>query len=156
MAVTSAIIELASIFFIDRRLSREHNWLEKRGTFGDQIGEWLLESDGEGQPNNLDVLSSRFASAMVGNINRVDAGMKSGEVRHQKMIDNKIFGAMSAQNPDMRIVTRILTELGLEDLANAEDLPYVLNWLRKNQGLGFSPQQHSSSNQQSNKGRMQY
>jgi len=156
LAVTSAIIELASIFFIDRRLSREHNWIEERGTLGDQLGAWLLESDGEGQPTNLDVVSRRFASAMVGNINRVDAGMKSGEVRRQKMIDNKIFGAMNAKNPEMRVVTRLLEEIGLEDLANAEDLPYVLNWLRKNQGLGFNQMHNSSSKQQTSQGRMQY
>lgn len=111
--------------------------MDENGTAGEQIGEWLLASESEESPCNLDVLASRFASAMVGNLNRVEAGMKSGEVRHLRAIDNRVLEAVKTNNPDIRVATRILEELGLGDLTeNQEDLKYVLEKYGGMLGMG--------------------
>ena len=145
------MVEWISFHGIAKKIDAERLRMEENGTAGEQIGEWLLASESEESPSNLDVLVSRFASAMVGNINRVEAGMKSGEVRHLRAIDSRVLEAVKTNNPDIRVATRILEELGLGDLTeNQEDLKYVLEKYGGMLGMGNNgnPMQRSQSRSQ--------
>ena len=98
------------------------------------------------------MLASRFASAMVGNINRVEAGRSSGEVRHQSMVDNKIFAAVKENNPDVAELNFWLEKVGLGELADPAEMKYVIKALEK-YGLG-SLLGAKNTGSMSNNGRM--
>lgn len=130
-----AISELISFLLLRRQIRQEHDWVDSRGTVGEQIGAWLLFRESEEEPTNLDVVASRVGSAMVSSINRVEGGLKSGEVRHQNMVDNKILAAVKVHNPDVADINFWLEKLGLGELASPEEIKYVMRSLER-LGLG--------------------
>lgn len=121
---------------ITQRIDQQTAEWEERGTVGEQFGEWLLEPREDGV-NNLQAISSHVANAMVVGINSQAAGRASGDARHQKMVDNKLFNALSAANPDLGMIKAFLTKIGLEELATSEQLPYVMRFLKKSNLLPF-------------------
>jgi len=144
LAVTSAIIELASIFFINRRLSFEHDWIEERGDFGDQFHDYLIrrQDDNPENPTNLEVITDVFASRLVTGMKAQNAGLASGDARRQTMVTNKVFDYIAANNPDIALARKIGEKLGLED----DDLELVIHALRKF-GSGIVGSQHNPSSQ---------
>jgi hypothetical protein len=119
---------------------------EENGTIGEQLGNWLMFTEKEGEPTNLQVIAQAAGQAMFASANASMKGQMSGDVRHQKGVDGQIFEALENANPQMKAITIFLDKLGLGDLATPEELPYVLNWLQKNQALGGAMQNdgHSS------------
>lgn len=114
---------------------RAKQW-EENGSVGDQIGNWLTFTEKEGEPTNLEVLAQTAGRAMFSSASAsMKAGM-SGDVRHQNGIDKQLFAAMQNSNPEMKAISVFLDKLGLGDLASPEEMPYVINWLQKNQLLG--------------------
>lgn len=143
----AVIVEVYSIMAFNKKFNERAEWYEQRGDVGEQFGRWLLYSEKEGDPSNLDVLSRRFAHAMVVGVNAQVAGQKSGDVRRQSMVDNKLFSAIQQANPDAKAIGIFLEKIGLEELNVPEFMPMVLNYLRKNGGSSFSgsnPSSHSS------------
>ena len=56
---------------------------------------------------------------------------KSGEVRHQKAIENRVFQAVMDNSPEMKIGMKVLEQIGLGDLATPENLPALLQIVQK-------------------------
>jgi len=131
LAITSAIIELASIFFIDRRLTREHDFIEERGTFGDQLHEYLIHQDNPESPTNLQVIAQMFTHTMMTGFKAQNAGLASGDSRRANMVQNKVFEYIASNNPDIGLAKKIGEQLGLEE----GDLPLIIHALKKF-GLG--------------------
>jgi len=142
LALCSVIVELASILFIDRRLTREHDFLEERGTFGDQLNDYLIDKDTPEGPTNLEVITDVFASRLVTGMKAQTAGIASGDSRRASMVTNKVFDYIAANNPDIALARKIGEKLGLED----EDLELVIHALRKFGG-GIVGSQHNPSSQ---------
>jgi hypothetical protein len=102
-----------------------------KGEIGTQIGNWLLASEKEGEPSNIDVLSNMVGLAMAKGMRNAYAGEKSGDVRLQKGIDQRVFDAVKEANPELNLISVGLEKLGLGDLATPELLPYAAKALGK-------------------------
>jgi len=131
--ISSAVdmLQTFGIFRLKHRIeSAEKQWNE-RGDIGAQIGDWLLASEKDGEPSNIDVLSNMVGLAMAKGMRNAYAGEKSGDVRMQKGIDGKVFEAIQDANPEMKIIGTALEHLGLGDLNTPELLPYAAKALGK-------------------------
>lgn len=56
---------------------------------------------------------------------------KSGEVRHNKAIENRVFEAVIDKSPEMKIAMKALEQLGLDDLATPENMPALIQIANK-------------------------
>ena len=56
---------------------------------------------------------------------------KSGEVRHEKAIEKRVFEAAMEKSPELKIGLKVLDEFGLGDLATPENLPALLKIANK-------------------------
>lgn len=123
-----AVSELVAFILLRRQISREHDWIESRGTVGEQFGEWLTEpaSKEEGAPSNLAALSA-VAGTTIAKSMRMSA-MQEGSVdaRHFNSVDEKVFEALKDSSPEARLVAGVLEQLGLGDMVNEQDLPYIM------------------------------
>jgi len=111
---------------------------ENQPSIGDQIGDWLTakESDEEDAPMMIDVLAARIGKMFFQSQRFTTMQEGSVEARHFNGVDEKVFEALKNNNPEVRIVARILEELGLGDLVNEKDLPYVMQKYGRTLGLG--------------------
>jgi len=101
----------------------EPSWIEPRiegllGTF--------LEPNPEGK-NMVDLIGERLGASIKGGL----MGHRSGEVRHEKAIENRVFQAVVEKSPEMKIGLKVLDEFGLGDLATPENLPALLQIANK-------------------------
>jgi len=135
------VLEIVSVWLVNRRLKFEHDFMVERGTAGDQLGEWLTskESDEEDAPMMIDVLAARVGKMFFQSQRFTTMQEGSVEARHFNNVDEKVFEALKNNNPEVRIVARILEELGLGDLVNEKDLPYVMQKYGRTLGLGQNP-----------------
>ena len=75
----------------------------------------------------------------------------SGDKRHENMVENKTLEALEASDPEMKVLKGIFERLGLDDMWNPDDIPSVVNVLRKHGVLGggngaIAPRGNSRSN----------
>jgi len=106
-----------------RFFHNEPPWLEARiegllGTF--------FEPDENGQ-NMVDMIGNRLGASIKGGL----MGHKSGEVRHERAIEKRVFQAVVDKSPEMKIGLKVLDEFGLGDLATPENLPALLQIANK-------------------------
>ena len=101
----------------------EPPWLEERieslvGTF--------LEPDESGK-NMVDLIGVRLGASIKGGL----MGHASGEARHEKAIEKRVFQAVIDKSPEMKIGLKALEEFGLGDLATPENLPALIQIANK-------------------------
>ena len=118
LVVTVIVLILAWRFF-----HNEPPWLEERienllGTF--------LEPDEKGK-NMLDLIGERLGASIKGGL----MGHASGEARHNKAIEKRVFQAVVDKSPEMKIGLKVLNEFGLGDLATPENLPALMQIANK-------------------------
>ena len=106
-----------------RFFHNEPAWLEARiegllGTF--------FEPDKDGQ-NMVDLIGERLGRSIKGGL----MGHRSGEVRHERAIEKRVFQAVVDKSPEMKIGLKVLDEFGLGDLATPENLPALLQIANK-------------------------
>lgn len=144
VALIATSVEYLSFRGISQKIDEERAKHDAKGSIGEQIGDWLLYRENEGEPSNLDVVADRVAHAMVVGVSAQAAGLASGDSRRKSMVENKLFNAVSNANPNMKVIGMILEKLGLEELNSPELMPYVIDFFRKNGGTGLLGQGLSS------------
>lgn len=136
------LIEIASVLLVNRRISYEHDFMVERGTAGEQLGNWLTskeDDDVEDSPMMIDVLAARIGRMFFKSQRFTTMQEGSVEARHFNNVDEKVFEALKTNNPEVNFVARILEELGLGDLVNEKDLPYIMQKYGRTLGLGQGP-----------------
>lgn len=111
---------------------RAKQW-EQNGTFGEQLNSWLFakEKEGSDEPTNLELITDMIGSRFYHSVNASLAGARSGDVRLQKAVDNRVFDAVKDNNPELKLLTTILEKLGLGDLTTPELLPLAASSVQK-------------------------
>ena len=120
LSLFSAFFALLLAFRIYRKAPP---WIDEKiegimGTF--------LEPDKEGK-NLVDYLADRFGKGFRMSL----LAQKSGEARHEKAIEKRVFQAVVDKSPEMKIGLKVLDEFGLGDLATPENLPALLQIANK-------------------------
>lgn len=120
---------------------------EDKGSVGAQIGEWLMESEGEGKPTNLQVAALDVGQALYASLRNGAAAVMGGEKRHESMVENRTLEAIENSDPEMKVLKGFFERFGLLDLWNPEDIPAVVKVLQKHGILGgsFSPPSNSTA-----------
>ena len=124
LSVFSAVCALLLAFRIYRKAPP---WIDEKieglmGTF--------LEPDKEGislMDRIVDKLADRFGKGFRMSL----LAQKSGQVRHEKGIEKRVFQAVMDKSPEMKIGMKVLEELGLDDLATPENMPALLSIAKK-------------------------
>ena len=118
LTVIPIIMTVIVLFMAWNFFHNEPPWLEERiegllGTF--------LEPDENGK-NMVDLIGVRLGASIKGGL----MGHASGEARHEKAIEKRVFQAVVDKSPEMKIGLKVLEDLGLGDLATPENLPALL------------------------------
>ncbi len=123
LAVVSLVTTLIVLSMAWRFFHNEPPWLEARieGLFST-----FLEPDESGK-NMVDLVGERLGASIKGGL----MGHRSGEVRHEKAIEKRVFQAVIDKSPEMKIGLKALEEFGLGDLATPENLPALLQIANK-------------------------
>lgn len=85
-----------------------------------------MKPDEEGN-SFIDLLAARFGKGFRMSL----LAQKSGEVRHQKMIENRVFEAIKDHNPEIKLALTALDKFGLGDLATPENMPALIQVANK-------------------------
>ena len=133
------------LFMAARLLLRAPPWIDDKI---EGILSTFLEPNEEGK-NLIDHLADRFGKGFRMSL----LAQKSGEVRHTKAMENRVFKAVMDKSPEMKIGMKILEEFGLGDLATPENLPALLQIAQK-YGLFSMVQGNSPGTYSSREGRM--
>lgn len=125
-----------------RFFHNEPPWLEERikgllGTF--------FEPDENGK-NMVDAIGERLGASIKGGL----MGHRSGEVRHERMLEKRVVGALMDKSPEMKIGVQVLEQFGLGDLATPENIPALLQLANKYGLFGML----KGNSQSSERGRM--
>jgi len=88
--------------------------------------ESLVEENSEGA-SFLDAVAQKFGQSLRMGL----LAQKSGAVRHNKMIENRVFEAVKGQSPELNLILKALDKFGLGDLATPENLPALLGMAQK-------------------------
>jgi hypothetical protein len=75
----------------------------------------------------VDAIGARLGASIKGGL----MGHASGEARHEKMIEKRVFSAVLDKSPEMKIGMKVLDQFGLGDLATPENLPALLQIANK-------------------------
>lgn len=101
--------------------------------------EALVVPDAESGMSFIDALGARLGQGFRMSL----LAQKSANVRHEKMIETRVFDALKNNSPELKIGLQALDQLGLGDLATPENLPALLQVAQKygifGQFLGQSP-----------------
>ena len=137
-------VTLCVAFFALRTFQKRPAWIEDTV---DELMSGFLQVDEQGK-NLVDHLAERFGKGFRMSL----LAQKSGEARHEKMLENRIIGAMMDKSPELKIAMAGLKQFGLEDIATPENMPALLKLAHKYGLFGMSQgiQANPSSN---NKGR---
>jgi len=104
-------------------------WLEERI---EGLLSTFFEPDENGK-NMVDQIGARLGASIKGSF----MGQRSGEVRHEKMLETRVFDAAVENIPELKIGMAALEKLGLGDIATAENAPALLGLAQKWGLLGF-------------------
>jgi len=86
-----------------------------------------LTPDPESGLNLVDTLAARFGKGFRMSL----LAQKSGQARHTKMIESRVFDAAKAKIPELQIGMQALESFGLGDLATPENIPALLGLAQK-------------------------
>jgi len=134
IAFFGALVEIYSIRAIDKRLQREHNWMEERGTAGEQFGQWLLYKENEKDPTNIEVLADTVVSRLGEHQRFSSMQEASVDARIQNKYDAKVMEALKKQVPiGYRLLMKVAEQLGfdLEEIISSDELGPFLRSLQK-------------------------
>lgn len=81
------------------------------GNIGDQLGEWLLDTEGPDQPTNLEKCSSLVGKQIAGSFSMGLKGIASGESRTIKSVEKALLEGM--QTPETQALLEATDRLGL-------------------------------------------
>jgi len=98
-------------------------WLEERI---EGLLSTFFEPDENGK-NMVDQIGVRLGASIKGGL----MGHASGEARHEKMLEGRVFGAVMDKSPELKIGMEALKQFGLGDLATPENLPALLSLANK-------------------------
>lgn len=101
-------------------------WKDK-GDIGEQIGEWLLETEGEGKPTNLEILSQHVGSNLYLSMRNAGAAAMSGDSRHNKMVEGRVVDALEEGQPELKVLRSFAEQIGLD----VSDVPAIIQVLQK-------------------------
>ena len=106
-----------------RFFHNEPPWLEERieGLLG------TFFKPGEDGKNMIDLAGERLGRSIKGGL----MGHASGEARHEKMLEKRVFEAVKENSPELKIGLQALEQFGLGDLATPENLPALLQIANK-------------------------
>jgi hypothetical protein len=92
----------------------------------------------------VDIIGEKLGASIKGGL----MGHASGEARHEKMLEKRVFGAVLEKSPELQIGMKALESFGLGDLATPENLPALLSLANKyglfNMLKGNSPEESRS------------
>ena len=91
-----------------------------------------MAPDPESGLNLIDMLAARFGKGFRMSL----LAKKSGDARHESMIENRVFSAAKEQIPELQIGMAALEQFGLGDLATPENLPALYKIAQKYGLLG--------------------
>ena len=123
IAVTSLITTIGALCLAFRLYRNAPPWIDEKieNTLG-----IFLEPDKEGR-NLVDQLADRFGKGFRMSL----LAQKSGEARHEKMLEGRVFKAVMDKSPELKIGMEALKQFGLGDLATPENLPALLSLANK-------------------------
>lgn len=132
------IIEIISVWLVNRRLSYEHDFMVERGTFGDQLEEWLTREvdlpDGS-KMDNLTAFSARLGQGFAASMRGADMQTKSVESRVMNNYSKKIQDAVKQKIPlGYKILFKVANQLGfdLEEIMEKGELTEFYNAAKAN------------------------
>lgn len=129
LAILVGMLEIVSILVVNRKIDKEHDFMLERGTAGEQLGEWLVYREAEGEPTNIQVLTRLIASELHQTMKYSAAGKASVDARIQNKYDDQVMAALKSKVPvGYKILMRIAEELGfdLEGIIEADELgPWI-------------------------------
>jgi len=114
---------LTALFLAVRIYRKAPPWIDEKI---EGVMSTFLEPDEDGK-NIVDHLGDRFGRGFRMSL----MAQKSGEVRHNKAIEERVFNAVVEKSPEMKLGMKVLDELGLGDLATPENLPALLQIAEK-------------------------
>lgn len=130
VAAVGATIEVLSIRHIDKRFQAETDAWKERGDLGEQLGGWLLAKEAEDKPSNLEILTQLTGQNLAKSMRLSAAAEVSGDVRHEKAIENRVMEAVKTNMPDSEVFW-ILEKLGLADVTSPEDIAIVMRVVKR-------------------------
>ena len=124
---------------------------EERGDIGQQFGNFLMAREAQDKPTNLQIMATEVGQTLYASLRSGANAALSGDKRHENMVENKTLEALEASDPEMKVLKGIFERLGLDDMWNPDDIPSVVNVLRKHGVLGggngaIAPRGNSRSN----------
>ncbi len=122
--ILSAGVGLYALFIARGFQKKAPEWID--GFLEDKISLFMTPDPETGQ-NFVDSLAARFGKGFRMSL----LAQKSGEARHQTMIENRVFAAAKERIPELQVGLAALDGLGLGDLATPENLPALYQVARK-------------------------
>lgn len=120
LSVFSAFFALLLAFRIYRKAPP---WIDEKI---EGLTSTFLEPDAEGK-NIVDYLAERFGKGFRMSL----LAQQSGNVRHEKMIEKRVFDAALEKSPELKIGMKVMEEFGLGDLMTPENMPALLKIANK-------------------------
>jgi len=103
------------------------NLPEKVDSVIDRQLERAMAPDPKTGLNLIDMLAARFGKGFRMSL----LAQKSGEARHENMIEKRVFSAAKDNIPELQLAMSAMEQFGLGDLATPENLPALLKVAQK-------------------------
>ena len=136
-------IEILSIWWVNRRLRYEHDFMVERGTAGEQFGGWLLGGNLndkgeviEGAPTNLEVLTDQVANRLIQHQKFSMMQGASVDARIANKYDAKVVEGLQKKMPlGWKFILKAADYLGfdIEEIMEKGELQQFLNALQRNE-----------------------
>jgi len=123
IALLSVISALTALFLAFRIYHKAPPWIDEKI---EGLTSTFLEPDEEGK-NIVDHLADRFGRGFRMSL----LAQKSGDARHEKMIEGRVFEAALEKSPELKIGMKVMEEFGLGDLMTPENMPALLKLANK-------------------------
>jgi len=123
IALLSVISALTALFLAFRIYRKAPPWIDEKI---EGLTSTFLEPDEEGK-NIVDHLAERFGKGFRMSL----LAQKSGDARHEKMIESRVFEAALEKSPELKIGMKVMEEFGLGDLMTPENMPALLKIANK-------------------------
>jgi len=127
LSVVNGVIALYLLKRASSLLKSEPEWLndfveDKKVSFMES----LIGEDENGN-SFFDAAAQKFGQSLRMSL----LAQKSGDVRHQNMIEGRVFDAVKENSPELKIGLKALEHFGLGDLATPENLPALMQVAQK-------------------------
>lgn len=125
--ISALILGLSALRIAKSFQSRRPAWIDETV---EEYMETFLAPNKEGV-SVLDGVVEKIAERFGRGFRMSLMAQKSGEVRHTKAIENRVFEAVVDKSPEMKMAMKVLEQLGLDDLATPENMPALLQIANK-------------------------